>query len=283
MLEFLKQVNQNYAGILSCFVALISVVVTVVYVVFTHAQMKAAKTSVTLMKKELKQSQQPCVIPNIKEIRSGPAMSNGRRQMHVRFSLENISNTPALSVYSLSYLVLQHTIDENGQKEVDMFSGPFYFPNIKGLESADAHLHYENQQINAMFADLSEKLRKNWERIKNNPSQHRYRGPNIVIHVFYRNISRQWFESKLVQEISWAFDETTKKKTKHNLNEYTLPPRELTDEIDFQLQLVSPHISPLNVSLVDEKIVSSMLSRYKERWPDLFVEYEDATISSGRF
>lgn len=197
MLEFLKQVNQNYAGILSCFVALISVVVTVVYVIFTHAQMKATQTSVTLMKKELKQSQQPCVIPNIKEIRSSPAMPNGRRQMHVLFSLENISNTPALSVYSLSYMVLQHTTDKNGQKEVDMFSGPFYLSNIKGLETVDAHLHYENQQIDAMFIDLSENLRKNWERIKKNPSQHHYRGTNIVIHVFYRNISGQWFESKL--------------------------------------------------------------------------------------
>ena len=224
-MKVLQWCNDNTA-IISCMVSLIGVIVTTVYVIFTHKQMKAAQKSVEIMKTELKMEKQPCLILKIESVTSGKALSNGRRQMHVSFTIENLGDSPALSVFCISYLVLQHTKTKSGKNKVDMFSGPYYIEAIKaGDVIENNYVHYENREITYMFDDLSIELAKNWKRIHDNPYQQAHRGTSLVLCCYYRNISGQWFESKLTRDIGFAYDEITKEKTKENINEFTFPPR----------------------------------------------------------
>ena len=248
MIEFIKALNTDFAAVISCIISLITAVTTIVYVVFTYRQVKATQDSVKLMQVEM----------------------NGRRWMPVEFSIENISDTPALSIFAISHLELQSLYVSVGQKNVNMFSGPLFIPYLKAGVSHNGSLHYENEQIDLMFKDLLASMQKNWKRLETNPYQHSFRGTELVIQVFYKNLNGQWFESKLTREIVWAFDEITKTKTKHNLNEFTFPPREITPEDSFELQMTSPYLSPLQVHMVNREEVDKALSPYKKEWPDIF-------------
>lgn len=271
---FLKWINENGAFV-SCIVSMLGVIVTVVYVIFTHRQMKAAQKSVEIMKTELRMAKQPCLILDIQSVESGRALSNGRRQMPVYFTVENIGDSPALSVFCISYMVLQHTTTKQGNNIVNMFTGPFYTEAIKaGDTTSKGRIHYENREITYMFDDLSVKLAKNWKRVHDNPSQHAHRGTSLVLCCYYRNVLGQWFESKLTREIGYAVDQITKEKTKENLNEFTFPPRLIEEDTCFTLHLHSPQTSPqFKCEPVDEKYVQSILGQYKKDWPELF--YED--------
>ena len=121
---------------------------------------------------------------------------------------------------------------------------------------------------------LSIELAKNWKRIHDNPYQQAHRGTSLVLCCYYRNISGQWFESKLTRDIGFAYDEITKEKTKENLNEFTFPPRLIDSDTDFSLQLLSPQASPqYRFEPVSEEYVQSVLEKYKDEWPELF--YDD--------
>ncbi len=271
MIEFIKALNTDFAAVISCIISLITAVTTIVYVVFTYRQVKATQDSVKLMQVEMKQEKQPCMIVSINQVYSGCASAtNGRRWMPVEFSIENISDTPALSIFAISHLELQSLYVSVGQKNVNMFSGPLFIPYLKAGVSHNGSLHYENEQIDLMFKDLLASMQKNWKRLETNPYQHSFRGTELVIQVFYKNLNGQWFESKLTREIVWAFDEITKTKTKHNLNEFTFPPREITPEDSFELQMTSPYLSPLQVHMVNREEVDKALSPYKKEWPDIF-------------
>ena len=271
MIEFIKTLNNDFAAVISCIISMITAVTTIIYVVFTYRQMKATQDSVKLLQVEMKQDKQPCIVVSIKRVYSGSAnASNGRRWMPVEFSLENISDAPALSIFVISHLELQHVHVSSGQKNINMFSGPLFIPSLKAGVSQNESLHYENKQIDLMFQDLFTCLQKDWKRLATDPYQNHFRGTELVIQVFYKNLNGQWFESKITQEIAWAFDETTKKMTNHNLNEFTFPPRAVTMKDSFELQLVSLNLSPLQVHMVDQKKVDKALIPYKDDWPDVF-------------
>ena len=185
------------------------------------------------------------------------------------------ADSPALSVFCVSYLVLQHTETKNGEKTVNMFSGPYYKEAIKAGDRTEKDcVHYENREITYMFDDLSIKLAKNWKRVHDNPTQHAHRGTSLVLCCYYRNVSGQWFESKLIRDIAFAYDRITKEKTKENLNEFTFPPRLIDNDTEFTLQLYSAQASPqYRFKLVSEEYVKNELEKYKQDWPALF--YED--------
>lgn len=269
-LSFCRELNNNYAAVLALLVSTITAIITLVYVVFTHNQMKAAQESAHLMEKDLILGRQPCIVPSITKINSNAALSNGRRQMPVFVNLNNIGDAPALSVYCIGYLVLHHTKLSDGSTIVDMFTGPYYLPSVKINEDCDAHIHFENRQIDLLFADLEVSMEKNWERIEKNPSKHHFRGTDIVLVVFYKNMLNQWFESKLTREIVWAKDKIERIPKDGNLNKYTYPPQKITSTTSFELQMISQTLSPLTIQPVTEKHVQDELIRYKERWPDLF-------------
>ena len=270
MLEFLKEINNNYAALLACVISLISAVTTVVYVVFTHRQMKAAQDSVKLMQVEMKQSKQPCLVPMISRVYSDKALSNGRRFMPIEFCVENVGDAPALSVYAISHLELKEITTPNGCRSVNMFSGPYSIHCVKVGEKQDVRLHYEEDEIALMFQDLTINMHKNWERIKTCPSQNAYRGTDLVLQIYYKNLSGQWFSTTLRREICWAEKNVTIEKTKHNLNEQTFPPRKITDDDSFELVLSWLYNPQIKTEMMSEEDVFEILEPYRNDFPSAF-------------
>ena len=65
MLEFIKIINSDYAGVLSLLSSLIMVVVTIIYVGHTKRQANYAKESAELVAKQMKIDKQPCIVPYV--------------------------------------------------------------------------------------------------------------------------------------------------------------------------------------------------------------------------
>lgn len=87
-------------------------------------------------------------------------------------------------------------------------------------------------------------LRKNWERLRTNPSHHHYTGAKLIVRVFFKNLMGQWCESTISYEIAWlAYKNPPPQKT-HNLNENTIPPKEIREGDEFKAVLSSHHIAP---------------------------------------
>ena len=63
MLEFIKSINSDYAGVLSLLSSLVMVIVTIIYVRHTKRQAYYAKESAELVAKQIKTDKQPCVVP----------------------------------------------------------------------------------------------------------------------------------------------------------------------------------------------------------------------------
>lgn len=63
MLEFIKSINSDYAGVLSLLSSLVMIIVTIIYVRHTKRQAYYAKESAELVAKQIKTDKQPCVVP----------------------------------------------------------------------------------------------------------------------------------------------------------------------------------------------------------------------------
>ena len=58
MLEFIKIINNDYAGVLSLLTSLVMVVITIIYVMHTKSQAYYAKESAELVAKQIKTDKQ---------------------------------------------------------------------------------------------------------------------------------------------------------------------------------------------------------------------------------
>ncbi len=258
----LEQLN-DYASLISCLITLLTAVVTIMYVRFTYQTMKSTKESVDIMKQEYNMAKQPCVIANIKKVTSEPALDNGRRQMFVEIDLENVSDAPALSVYVMSSVVLKN-IEQTQSKIINMYErSPYYFPYLKSDSSDVAYVHYENKAISSIFKDLEITMDLNTKRLREHPTQSAYYGPTLIIEVIYKNISGQWFKYDLSSRMLWAYDDLTRKLTKHNLNEFTYPPKEIDTSTKFTMLLESQHCMQTNIQAITDEDVTQLLNKFK--------------------
>ena len=62
----------------------------------------------------------------------------------------------------------------------------------------------------------------------------------------------------------------TKEKTKHNLNEYTVPPRMITNEDSFELVLSWLYNPQIRTEMINEEDVFQTLECYRHRYPGAF-------------
>jgi len=91
------------------------------------------------------------------------------------------------------------------------------------------------------------------ERIATDPSKSSFKGTNLIIKVFYKNIVGQWFESTLIQEIAWLINtsENAPERKTNSLNEVTIPPKKLYPDMSFKLQLISERLSPVEIKIIE--------------------------------
>ncbi len=254
MIELIKSINQDYAGFLACLISFFTVITTIVYVLFTYSQMKATKESVKVMQDGMKQEKQPCIGIEIETASIGKCFGDyGRRQMFFKFRVENIGDSPALSTYCISNLKLNSIKHKNGGEIVKMDYQPHYLPYLRVGQKQHADNRYENLQIEYLFKDITVRHAKNMKRLEENPWRNPYQGPEIHIHVFYKNINNQWFESHLIQEVLRIADESI------TTSPYTPPPEELEADKSYSLKLISNQFSSLQIRMVDWDYVKEML------------------------
>ena len=268
-MEIIQFINTNLSGILSVVVSGITAVITLIYVVFTYKQMRATQKSVELTLEQMKTSNQPCVAVEIADTNGSACFTeSGRRQLWIELKLENIGDSPALEVYVLSHMELQHTKNvSDGSNIVDMDYYPDYLKYIKPDATQTVDLRYETNEINMLVEDLRYCHEKNVHRLHTNPYKHHYHGTVLVVEVYYKNLLGQWFKNTLKQQISWLVDKNAPPRKTNNLNENTIPPCLLKEDTEFTLQLVSNRFSPAGIELVNVEEIQEKLSPYQDELP----------------
>lgn len=265
-MEIIQFINTNLSGILSVVVAAITAIITLIYVVFTYKQMKAAQQSAELTSKQMRISNQPCIVIDI-AVASGSKCfpESSRRQLSIQLELENIGDSPALEIYTFSHMELQHTKNvADGSNIVDMYFDPDYLKYLKPDTKENVSVRYETDEINMLVEDLRYCHEKNVHRIRTNPYKRAFHGTILVTEVYYKNLLGQWFKNTLRHEILWLVDKNAPPQKTHNLNENTIPPCLLSKDTEFELQLVAPRYSTSGIVLVQQKEIELKLNPYKD-------------------
>ena len=256
----------TYSGVLNLVVSFIMAIITLVYVVFTYKQAQAAQNALKTTIKQIKVEKQPCVVyENVKGVGSD-CFGNGRRQLHIQLELENIGNSPAMSVYVFSYLELQHIKSESNI--VNMYYLPDFVSFIKENSKVEVSTRFEEDEINLLLEDLSIASAKNIQRIKDDPTRFPYLGTTLVIEIYYKDILGQWFKN--VKHISIAEIEENNKRGKGKV---ISPANLLKDNVWFGLRFIAPQFSKNSIEMVEEAEIKEKLKLYEIERP--FVETKD--------
>ena len=266
-MEIIYYINSNLSGVLSVLVSAITALITLIYVVFTYKQLKATQNSVKLASEQMRLNNQPCISAKIGTTYGSPCFpESDRRQLHIDIKLENIGDSPALEIYTFSYLELTSTVNKyDGSNIVNMYYYPDYIKYIKPNSKQFASVRYEEEEINMILDDLWYNMLKNHHRIHTDPSKPPFNGPLLIIEVFYKNLLGQWFKSTLKQPILCLVDESISKEEPPHISGAEIPPSPLTKNTEFSLLLKSPRLSMSEgVKLVDQKEIWEKIKSYQE-------------------
>ena len=270
MLEFIKIINSDYAGVLSLLSSLIMVVVTIIYVRHTKRQANYAKESAELVAKQIKIDKQPCVVPYVTDSYGSAwdATDYTRMQLGFTIKLKNVGDSPAINVYTLAEIELQFTEDSNGNKKrLPASLLPGFVQALSAEEETEINIHFETSEIKALICELRKASEKNWERLRTNPNHHHFTGAKLFVRVFFKNLMRQWCESTISYEIAWLAYKNPPPQNTHNLNENTIPPKEIREGDEFIAVLSSHHIAPFMVAMTTDKHVIAVLQGYTDESP----------------
>ena len=120
MLELLKTINSDYAGVLSLLSSLGMVIVTIIYVGHTKRQANYAKESAELVAKQIKTDKQPCVVPHVADSFGSAWKCTDLTRMQLGFTikLKNVGDSSAINIYTLTDIELQFTKNSEGNKKM---------------------------------------------------------------------------------------------------------------------------------------------------------------------
>lgn len=254
----------SYSGLLSIAVAVITAGITLVYVIFTYKQMKAAQSSSEAAIQQIKLNNQPCVIYEEINTFGTACFSGSRRQLSVEVNLENVGDSPAISVYTFSKLQLFRLRELDS--EVKMYSEPDYIPVIKAGDKVLSHIHYEEDEIDCLVDALRISHADNMKRVELSPTETPFKGAELVLEIYYKNIMGQWFKNVRHTEIAWLIDRNS--TVSINDDDYCfsalIPPQTLKPTTEFELQLIAPRFALSDIKPIEEKEVLEMLRPYQE-------------------
>lgn len=255
MLEFIN----TYSGVLSVAVSFLTAIITLVYVIFTYKQMRAAQNAIKMSDKQLKLDKQPCVVFDEITTAGTDCFYKTRRQLNVNMKLQNIGDSPALSVYVFSYLKLQYNGEDN---RVDMYYLPDFVPFLKVGIDVDVSVTYEEDEINKLLEDLSIAEAKNITRINTDASKTPFKHTSLVIEIYYKNLSGQWFKNVRSIEILGILE-----KKEDDERKIVSPANSLKDDVWFELELINPAFSSSNLVIIEEHEIKSKLQIYSDYRP----------------
>lgn len=157
MLEFIKIINSDYAGVLSLLSSLIMVVVTIIYVGHTKRQANYAKESAELVAKQMKIDKQPCIVPYVTDScgSAWDATDYTRMQLGFTIKLRNVGDSPAINVYTLADIELQFSEDSAGNKKLLPASLlPGFTQALSAEEETNINIHFETPEVKALICEL---------------------------------------------------------------------------------------------------------------------------------
>lgn len=254
------EIINHYSGVLSVVVSSITAIVTLIYVVFTYNQMKAAKDGLKMSAKQIRTEKQPCIVYNEIYAQGTECFWKERRQLHIELKLENIGDSPAMSIYVFSHFKLQYANDPSDV--VNMYYLPDFIPFLKVDSSVNASTRYEQNEIYRLLEDLSISHAKNIQRVKSDPTKPVYKCPELVVEIYYKNILGQWFKNERRTEILDVLEKTNDGELKR-----LYPPNALKDDKQFELQLIAQEFALSNISLVDEAEIHRKLEPFERDRP----------------
>lgn len=272
------------------YIAIIAIIISVISLVATCI---SSSKQYRLSEVSMKMSKQPLFILKIEDTRVGSVFNeNGRRQLYIYYSLKNIGDAPAISVYCCCYFELQHTTTEQNMKKVPIDYYPEYFHAIEVDKEEYFSLQFKTEQINYLVNDLHKEYEMNMERVRTAPSKEPYEGPILVTEIFFSNTVGQWFRYTnrigigLLQEINDEVIELQSSKPKHDYSDgcYTdedriywtryhelmqrldrVPPLKIKKESKYQLQFINPQFYNSILTPLEQDCVKAELSQYDMR------------------
>jgi len=260
----LREINDHYAAVLGTSFSLILILITAVYVVLTYFQAQATQQSVRLNReflahaeKQLLHSRVPMLMADMDKSKGGPYFGERRRQLGVDWKIKNIGDGPALQIHVRMKLKYTHAEFEDYDETCEQS----FVGNLAPKDDTTAHMWFETAKIEKMQEDFSIKSAKNIARVKLNPRQSAYRGPELHLTILYSNVHGQFFKTVVVYPILClrvASREDEEEKMVHWFAE-----KPLQDEEDFELVLMNPIFSRFSFDPVDRKEGEAEIEHYR--------------------
>ena len=257
---------ESHAGLLSTISSVCMLIVTAIYAVITWWQVRYSKQAVIESAKHNKEEKQPFIVPVISSI-SGSAFDTSsylRVQLQYDFTLENVGDSPAVTVYTFLYVKLQNADSENVLYSHLM---PAYLHSLSIGKQQKCSLHLETTEFRSLISDLEICYTKNLMRIATDPSVTPFPGPIVVLRCIYKNMMGQWFETVLEHEmfdvykskpdsaISLSVDDDSNRVTNENI----------VDGDKYEGMMINPSYSKLTRTMVDSKYLQDIMSDCKKR------------------
>lgn len=266
MMSEIIEYMEAHAGFIGVVSSLCMLLVTSIYAAITWWQAVNSKKTLLASVKQHREIKQPYIVPVINSV-SGCAFDTSsylRIQFSFYYTLENVGDSSAVTLYTFLYAKLQH------QKESQLVYAhlmPSYLNSLRVGQQKDENIHFETKEFRDIIEDLEIRYAKNMKRIETNPSATPYRGPIIILRCLYMNMMGQWFESVLEQELGGV----NKKSADNNDNVDTdelVEDRVTNDDIkdgdQFEGWMISPGYSKLSRRMVTPQYVSEVLEECRK-------------------
>ena len=257
---------ERHAGLLSAISSVCMLIVTAIYAVITWWQVRYSKQAVIESVKHNKEEKQPFVVPVISSV-SGSAFDTSRYlriQLNFRFTLENVGDSPAVTVYTFLYVKLQNADSENVLYSHLM---PAYLHSLSIGNQQECSLHLETTEFRSLISDLEICYTKNLMRIATDPSVTPFPGPIVVLRCIYMNMMGQWFETVLEHEMFGVYKSRADSTISICINDDSdrVTNENVVDGDKYEGMMINPSYSKLTRTMVDSKYLQDIMSDCKKR------------------
>ena len=257
---------ESHAGLLSTISSLCMLIVTAIYAVITWWQVRYSKQAVIESAKHNKEEKQPFIVPVISSI-SGSAFDTSsylRVQLQYNFTLENVGDSPAVTVYTFLYVKLQNADSENVLYSHLM---PAYLHSLSIGKQQECSLHLETTEFRSLISDLEICYTKNLMRIATDPSVTPFPGPIVVLRCIYKNMMGQWFETVLEHEMFGVYKSRADSTISICINDDSdrVTNENVVDGDKYEGMMINPSYSKLTRTMVDSKYLQDIMSDCKKR------------------
>ena len=257
---------ESHAGLLSTISSVCMLIVTAIYAVITWWQVRYSKQAVIESAKHNKEEKQPFIVPVISSI-SGSAFDTSsylRVQLQYNFTLENVGDSPAVTVYTFLYVKLQNADSENVLYSHLM---PAYLHSLSIGKQQECSLHLETTEFRSLISDLEICYTKNLIRIATDPSVPSFPGPIVVLRCIYMNMMGQWFETVLEHEMFGVYKSRADSTISICINDDSdrVTNENVVDGDKYEGMMINPSYSKLTRTMVDSKYLQDIMSDCKKR------------------